>query len=187
VESEFRASPGYPQLRFGTSARHDGERFFLATQDQWGSSNAVSGRVFAFDPLPGPSLTVDDEEVSLQSGGSQRLSIQGCAESAGDLYLVLGSLSLAPDQACLPLDGHFLQLAIDPWFLASAQTPGQAPFLGTLGFLDPLARAQAEILIPPLADSPLVGSKLYHAALSIDLVQEVVSGTTVPSELLLSH
>ncbi|MEO0649350.1 MAG: hypothetical protein AAFZ65_01570, partial [Planctomycetota bacterium] len=56
LESDFRPTPGYPQLRFGTGARVDDGRLFVATQDRWEPSNSVSGRVYEFDLLAAPSL-----------------------------------------------------------------------------------------------------------------------------------
>ena len=185
LESEFRAQPIYPELRFATSARSADGRFYVASQDDWGPSGSLSGRLHSYAPLPQPSLTPSDEEISVLAGGTQDLEIQACVEQAGHFYIVVGSFGLLPKNGYLQLGVHSLAIAPDAWTDVTLEAPNTGVLVGTFGVLDATGRATASIQIPPTADPSLIGLELHHAAVTIAPFNAAISSTSIPTSLLL--
>jgi hypothetical protein len=113
-----------------------------------------------------PSLYASPLALSLASGGMQSFTLRAGPQSAGDLYLVLGSASgTLPG---IPLDGLEVPLVLDAYTWFTAQKPNLAPLVETLGQLDPLGRAQAALQLPPATSPSLAGVTLHHAFVVLD-------------------
>lgn len=108
-----------------------------------------------------PMLDACPGEVSLSVGGDQELDLYAGADMAGELYLMLGSVSgTAPGPI---VDGFEVPLVLDPYFIETLNPFGGAPILGSFGFLDLEGRASAQISIPPGTDPTLAGVVGHHA------------------------
>jgi hypothetical protein len=182
LESEFRAKPSYPQLRFATAARSEGERIFVASAEAWWPGTET-GRIDLFERLPEVSLSADVDQLSLSAGGVQLLRLSGCPELSGLAYVVVGSLSLSPLGGQPQLGLHSLPLAPDAWTLASLELANSLPFGATLGVLAPGGAALAGIAVPPSSPAALAGTDLYHAAVVFDPWTGTIEATSVPVTL----
>ncbi|HKX45601.1 MAG TPA: VCBS repeat-containing protein [Planctomycetota bacterium] len=102
------------------------------------------------------------------AGGVQRLNIELGPEHGGEIYLTLGSATGI--EPAVPLGGLALPLVPDTyttWVLASGGGPMGGDFVG---LLDAQGHALVKVTVPPLTGplASLVGSVLWHAALSLD-------------------
>ena len=115
--------------------------------------SAGNGVVFA--DTRGPRLIASPRTMSLASGGTYSLSVQGGAVQANRPYVVLGSLSgTSPG---VQYAGHFLPLnpdAYTTWTLSQLA-----------GVLSPTGQATQPIQVPPGLPSALIGLRVVHAYL----------------------
>lgn len=111
-------------------------------------------------------LSADGGPISVWQGGVQNLILDAGVQSAGSLYMMLGSLSgTAPG---LNLPGFpFVPLNFDPYFELRLASPGLPPLTGALGFLDANGRATAAAFTGALPPN-FAGLELHHAAVVID-------------------
>ena len=114
----------------------------------------------------GATLTGDVDSVSASAGGTQTLFLEAFPEHAGLLYLLLGSASgMHPGTV---FDGHAIPLNVDAYTIHTLLHPNQAPLTASLGVLDELATASAQVTVPPNTPSA-AGLELAHAYLVLDL------------------
>ena len=126
-------------------------------------------------------LNSDTDVVGLANGGKQTLYWQAGASHAGELYLVLGSLSgTAPG---LPAGGDILPLNPDAYF--SLTLSGAGPLSGALGFLSPTGAGQTTFSIPAGLSPALAGVNAHHAGLTLDPFTGAVQLITEPVALTL--
>ena len=128
-------------------------------------------------------MVADTAEISLAAGGTQGWSLLGGAKRAGDLYLVLGTLTgTSPG---LPLGAVTIPLNLDPWFNFTLSKPGQPPLSGTLGFLDSEGAGNAAITLPAGTDPALAGLLLHHSLVTIDAASLTITAASWPVPLWL--
>ncbi|MBI1380549.1 MAG: hypothetical protein GC161_05600 [Planctomycetaceae bacterium] len=112
---------------------------------------------------------------SIATGGTQELRLAAGAARAGDLYLLVGSLSGTTPG--LPVDSFVLPLNFDFYSNLTLTTPNSGFLPGSLGFLDANGRASAAFTLP--AAAPVAGPlDIHHAFLTIDLSTFAVSFTS---------
>ncbi len=120
--------------------------------------------------------------LSLALGGKHVWNVRAGAASAGQPYLVLGSISgTAPG---VVVDGVHVPLNPDVYLMATLKLVNKPPFVATLGILDAAGRGTAAFALPPGFDPGLVGLELHHAALLFD-ASLVIVGATEPARLAL--
>ena len=92
------------------------------------------------------ALETDVDTISVAGGGTQTFDIDGGADSAGDFYFVLGSLTgTAPG---LPLGGVTIPLLPDAYTDLTLGSANTGPFANTFGNLDACGRASASFSLP---------------------------------------
>ena len=112
--------------------------------------------------------------VSAELGGVHSLRIHLGAAHAGELYLILGSVTGTVPGT--PLAGTLLPLNVDAWFLFTLTNPDGSVTENTLGLLDANGRADAQLNLPPF---PLgLPTTAWHAAVVIDPVTKAVTAVT---------
>ncbi|MEZ5988897.1 MAG: hypothetical protein R3F30_07195 [Planctomycetota bacterium] len=133
----------------------------------WGSTTTPATGDYDFFDVSYPAtatMTADRAGVSAASGGAIGLAIDKGKASAGQVYLVLGSLSGSTPGIKLP-GGKTLPLNFDPLFDLMVQLPGAAGlFPGTVGLLDASGQAKAQVLMPGTVLTPIQGGALRFAA-----------------------
>lgn len=122
------------------------------------------------------SLEADVVEAPLAGGASVQFTLNAGPASAGDTYLLMGSMS-GTDPG-LPVGAALLPLNVpDPWFGFTLMNAGTAVLPGSLGVLDAAGRGTAALVLPPLNDPWLAGLQVHHAFMAFDLT----SGSLVPT------
>ena len=117
----------------------------------------AAGLAYLFDLR---TLIADVGTLSAFVGGTQGLELIAGPDSAGRLYLLLGTAS--GTQPGIAVDGELLPLNVDAYTLYTLQHPNQAPLQGSLGALDGAGRASASFVLPPLVPGT-AGLSLHHA------------------------
>jgi hypothetical protein len=150
-----------PKTLFANRVAHHGTTAAVSHQKADGPGGFMQGAVTL--------VSLDEADCTLQAdpltlyhpfGGPQALSLDLGPAFAGDLYWILGSASgTSPG---FPLFPFVLPLAVDPYFLFSAQHANSTILVDTFGTLDANGRATAAFVLPPGA--PLFASSYYHAA-----------------------
>jgi hypothetical protein len=109
----------------------------------------------------GASLTPDVIEIKSTAGSTQTLALDGGRQHAGQIYLLLGSLTgTSPG---ITLGGVNTPLNYDPYFQWTLTNPNFPPLTNSRAALDNAGRAQAGFVIPPGVVPNLIGLHLYHA------------------------
>lgn len=113
------------------------------------------------------ALNADGGEISASLGGQVSFDLDAGPDHAGQLYLLLGSMSgYAPG---LSVDGLVLPLNIpDAYFDLTLGAPAISPLTGSLGWLDGAGQASASIQVDPQAGHLGVGQVLHHAGVVLD-------------------
>ncbi len=130
------------------------------------------------------SLTDDAVSISLLSGGSQNLFLDGGAGNAGEAYWLLSSASgnspgflAAPFNLPVPLNP-------DALFTFMLANPSPPAWINNLNLLDGSGLNTAMFTLPPGLDPGLAGTTVHHAyslfAPSIHLTSNSVSVLLVP-------
>ena len=138
-----------------------------------------------FEPSPPvDALSADVESISLSAGGTQTLSLDAGVDRAGDLYLVLGSLS---GTGPTPIPGTSLELplTLDAYFDLTLTAGDLQLLFGTLGTLEGAGQAQAQIFLPADTGPALAGQTAHHAYVvlegdTVDLVSHAVALALTP-------
>ena len=173
--------PGPPEAIFSNSKNLIGNG---SGQVQGLAGNGTAGLEVRYESFLEAVTRVGDEllasspaELSVAAGGTVELDLHAGSERDGDLFIVLGSASgTAPGIA---FGGEVIPLVPDPYFDFLLQNPNTPPFANTLGTLDELGRAKAEIVVTPsLMGQVGVGLDFAFVALDSSLAVSVVSNTT---------
>ena len=108
------------------------------------------------------TLRAQPDSVSVLQGGAQVLELDAPSSFAGDLHVLLGSLSGSAPGLSLG-SGIELPLVFDDYTLLTLLAPNQAPLLGGVGALDGLGDAVAGFVLPAGAPPTLAGLSVHHA------------------------
>ncbi len=92
------------------------------------------------------SLWTDTKELTMAEGGTATFELLAGSPHAGNLYVLLGSIS--GNSPGIRLNGHVLPLNLDLYFFLMLTHLNQFPFAGTLGVLDEKGRASASVTLP---------------------------------------
>jgi hypothetical protein len=129
-------------------------------------------------------LKATPASISLSTGGVQNFELDAGLGHAGELYLLLGSLSGTVPGT--PIGSLTLPLNYD-WYMAFCiQSVNAGPFNSTYALLDGLGRGNASLTLPPLLAPTLVGMTVHHAYLTIELLSFSESVVSNPAALLLT-
>ena len=134
------------------------------------------------DDCLAPALVADLYEISLAIGGSQTMTLT--APNAGDLYLLLGSVSgTSPGIAS---GGFVLPLNVDSYLLRTLNAPNSPPLANSLGTLDSGGEATATFSLPLGLDPGLVSLVVHHAYATVNSTTGQVNfvSNAVPVTLL---
>jgi len=112
-------------------------------------------------------LSGDLASISVSSGGSQLLSLDGGIFEAGQSYLLMGSTS--GDAPGIPYGPWLVPLNPGPYFLRTLVSPNTPPLAGSFGSLDGSGLASAGFSIPAGSDPALAGLRVHHAFVVVDL------------------
>jgi hypothetical protein len=134
------------------------------------SGNGGSGEVVGMVEIGGTSsqygLSANLNSISLSAGGAQTLSLDAGPTHAGELYLVLGSLSgWSPG---IPAGSLNLPLNLDAYLLLTLQSPNSPPLSGSLGFLNAQGKATCTVSLPAGSSSSLAGTLAFHAGVALN-------------------
>ncbi len=108
----------------------------------------------------GATLSADNWNLSLQSGGTQTFTLDAGAAWAGRSYLLLGTAS---GTAGFPFGPHQIPLTPDGYFFFTASNPNTFPLSGSAGALNAAGVAGAAFTLPPGLPAGLAGLVLHHA------------------------
>jgi len=166
------------------AADPDGSLIFANRIQLDGGSLFVSHRDAIFDP-PGvedpfetgavygvrdiTTLARSTDQVSLVLGGSQHFEIRGGVESAGDLFVVFGSLSGTFGGTPVPGSGVTLPFVADAYTDLLLLEAGAGLIVPWVGLLDANGDATSRFTLPPGAPLDLLGATVHHAVLTFDL------------------
>ncbi len=152
----------------GIELSADGRRIFVASQVDENPGN----RDLLLAEWELPTWVGNQEGVSVSAGGSQSLFASGGTEAAGDLALVLGSLSgIDPGVPLAP--GVVLPLVPDSYTTFTLAVPNQPPLLGGLGVLDAQGSTQVEFALGAGSNPAWIGMVAHHAWIRIDATGEI--------------
>jgi hypothetical protein len=147
----------------------------------WGTLSGESKIVFYL----GPRATGDVPAVSLSSGGTQTLTLNGGPTyGPGMSYLVAGTAS--GTQPGVVLNGFLVPLQYDGYTAYSVASANQGLFGNTLGTLDGSGKATATISVPQFSDPSLAGLVMNHAMIGLDYSAGAVIAGSNPVPLLLN-
>ena len=131
-----------------------------------GSGSVVEAAVDDFEVLgvACEALAADAVDLSAAAGGTVHFTLEGGGTHAGELYLLLGTLSgTAPG---FNLGAIHVPLVQDVYFTYSVTHANLPPLLNTFGVLDGGGGAAAQFALPP-GFVELVGLQAHHAWLAI--------------------
>jgi hypothetical protein len=137
-----------------------------------GDNGSNSGSAYLFKAAAPPAFSSDVASISLGTGGSQVLTLEGGASSAGWFYFTFGSVTgTAPG-----LDfggGVVLPLNFDVYTNLTLTKPGLGIFGNFRSTLDGAGHAVATFSLPALMDPSLVGVTINHAYLAAAVLGDV--------------
>lgn len=110
------------------------------------------------------ALSANVEMISAAAGGTQLLTLDAGPGHAGEVYLLLGSLSGTSPGT--PVDGAVLPLNVDGYFLDLLTNPALQAQFGSIGALDGQGRGTAQIAVPP-GFAVGTGLAAHHAFLTL--------------------
>ena len=111
------------------------------------------------------ALSCDLHQISLARGGVAEFSLDAGAANAGDLFLILGSLSGTSPKT--KLGSLEVPLVFDPYTDLLLVSPG-AIVAPTIALLDVQGRATARLGLPAASPAGLQGLRLDHAFLVLE-------------------
>jgi len=171
--------------KLGSSVCFSGDQILTGTP--FGNPELVGGAgcVYSFELTPdGQPLAGCPGAVSLGLGGSQSFALKPGPTYAGQLYLILGTMSgTSPG---FSYQGFSVPLNVDPYFMLSVKSPGNPPLLNSLGTLDGNGEATALFQLAPGTPTSALGLTLHHAYGVIDPLTFALSyvSNTVPVGLV---
>ncbi|MEM7310275.1 MAG: hypothetical protein AAF682_26605, partial [Planctomycetota bacterium] len=133
-------------------------------------------------PLPHLAGTVDS--ISLGTGGTQLLRLEGGLNRANDQFWLLGSLSGSTPGTSfasfdLPLNTP------DPYYNFTLANPNEAPLTNSFGTLGPDGAATAFFSLSAGTNPILAGTEVNHAFVAFDPVTLEVTLVSNPEPLQL--
>ena len=182
--AKLLSSDGANADRFGESVAISGAAVVVGTSFD-DDNGPESGSAYIFEAPSPVSLTSDLPSISLSTGGSQVLALDGGALRAGSSYFMFGSVTGTTPG----LDfggGVVLPLNFDLYFNLTLKSPGLAIFGNFRSTLDGSGQAVATLSLPALMDMSLVGITLNHAYVAAavfgtpDFASNAVPVTLVP-------
>ena len=115
--------------------------------------------------------------ISISTGGTSTYKVTGPKETAGSLFLGLGSLT-AVDSGIV-IGDDVLPLEFDLYTNFTLLNPGSPVLKGSLGFLNDQAEGSFHLTIPAGALSgSIVGTEVFHAIVALDPATGLVVGTS---------
>lgn len=155
-----------PDDQFGADLAIDGDTVVVG--EYLGDNPAVGGgtgsaTIWSASGQDFPSLSGVPEQLSIVTGGMQRLKLNACTDLAGSTYVMLGTTS-----GTLPgfeLLGHHVPLNPSGawWGLTSSLGAGSHIFF-QVGVLGGGARASVAVFLPPgLLSAAFTGVTVHHA------------------------
>jgi hypothetical protein len=155
--------------------------------DQDGDGDMTLGRAFGtyawLNQVVPNHLYSDLGAISQSAGGTQTLTLDAGPAFAGDLYLVLGSLS--GSSPGIPFGSFTIPLNPDAYFLHTVKHPSTAPLPDSLGTLDAAGRATAHFALAPGVAAGLQGEVVYHAFGVLDPVTFELQLVSEPAAVLI--
>ena len=149
-------------IRSGGDANGDGFEDLLLGSPREGELSQGALRVFSGAGL---SLTSDTHLMSVDTGGTAQLTLDGGVGSAGFAYLVLGTTSgTSPG---VPLPNFLWPLNVDAYTTYTLSPHGELKQF--FGILDGAGRGNAQIVLPGGLSPALIGFQYHYAWLGIDL------------------
>ncbi|MFT5286749.1 MAG: hypothetical protein ACI8TQ_002921 [Planctomycetota bacterium] len=142
-----------------------------------------TGSAYLFDATQPPALAGDVASISLATGGSQILSLEGGCARAGWFYFMFGSVTGTTPGIDFG-GGVVLPLNDDRYFRVTLNNPGAAIFNNFNGFLDGAGQAVATLSLPTGLQPALIGVTLNHAYLAGEVVGHVGFASNAVSVLL---
>ncbi|MEM7307489.1 MAG: FG-GAP repeat protein [Planctomycetota bacterium] len=158
---------------FGAAVDLEGSELWAGASQ---SSAAVfgAGAVFVL-PLDfdATELEVNTDQLAVDVGGYQDLTLRTCPPVTGQPYALLGSASgTAPGFA---FGGAVIPLNFDAYFAYTLAGSAEAPFVDGQGVTGADGTAHARILLPPGGDPVLSGGSYHHAFVVLDAVGGVAA------------
>jgi len=121
-------------------------------------------------------LWATGDSLSTSAGGMVEFDLVAGSAKAGDLYLVMGSLSgTSPG---IDYQGFNLPLNLDGYFLYTVNHASGATLPGSFGVLDGLGNGAAALVVPPGVTGPATGQAVHHAFAALDPVTLAVTRTS---------
>ncbi|MEO0651391.1 MAG: hypothetical protein AAFZ65_12015, partial [Planctomycetota bacterium] len=156
-----------PGDRFGTAlARNDTSLLVGAPLSDLSGQDSGSVIVYSLDGSC-PQVLASADFVSLQSGGTQIVTLEAGEGLAGSFYLALASLT----EGFTPLAPSLqLPFALDPLTTASLTQANSSAFVNTFGLLDGAGSTTCSFALPPGLNPSLAGESLTSAFLLLDPV-----------------
>ncbi len=126
-----------------------------------------------YDATAPTPLTVDTEQISISTGGSQNFFLQAGPAQAGLAYIILGSMTGTWPPTVL--QGHDLPLIWDAYFSFLLTFPNGWYFPRQYGLLDAQGSAFASYSIPGPISPQFLGLKFHHAFVVFRPTQGIVT------------
>ncbi|MFT5286776.1 MAG: hypothetical protein ACI8TQ_002948 [Planctomycetota bacterium] len=157
-------SDGAGNDQFGNSVSISGTTAIVgASRDD--DNGGDSGSAYLFEAFQGlPVITSDVPSISLGTGGSQVLTIQGGPTQAGWTYFTFGSVTGTTPGIDFG-GGVVLPLNFDVYMNLTIFKPSLGAFGNFRGTLDGSGQAVATFTFPALMDPSLIGVTINHACL----------------------
>ena len=162
-ESVLHGSGPVVNRFLGWSLARDGDTIAVGAP---ATSSPQWGRVHMFSLAGTPMLSGATIALSNTSGGVQALQLGACQSHAGDIYLIVGSISGA--EPALPLGSVAVPLVPDFYTQFTLSQPNSALLPASFGQLDPWGRAYASFELPPGSPPSTIGLTVHHAFVVLD-------------------
>ena len=127
-----------------------------------------------------PSFVATPATISVATGGTQILAIDGGVVRASHTYLVIGSAS-GSSPGLSAMHWHLPLNLPDPYLGMTLSNPNTSVHVGTLGVLDTAGRGRAMIVLPPGQDPAIAGLHLWHACITLQPFG--ITGTSAATQL----
>ncbi|TAJ16621.1 MAG: hypothetical protein EPO68_10785 [Planctomycetota bacterium] len=105
-------------------------------------------------------------EISTAAGGSQDLLLRAGPAHAGEIWVMVGSISGTNPGTAVPGTSLTLPLVLDAY--SSAILAGGAPLSKVIGVLTPLGIGQSTLALPAGVAAALAGTVVHHAYVALD-------------------
>jgi hypothetical protein len=163
--AKLLASDGAANDQFGFSASISGTTTIVGANGD-DDNGSFSGSAYLFEAFQGlPVLAGDVPSISLGTGGSQVLTIQGGPTQAGWTYFTFGSVTGTTPGIDFG-GGVVLPLNFDVYMNLTIFNPSLGVFGNFRGTLDGSGQAVATFTLPALMDPSLIGITVHHACLT---------------------